>query len=84
MCTYVDYTWKPAKNFSEKYFGERVAGYMVSCLKLHDNHWKEILNACAVTIPDLSTDLSDHEMADLSLLDQRRDVLFDFSSPIKA
>lgn len=84
MCSYVKSTWGPAKDFSDKFFGERIAGYMASCLKLHDNHWKEILGACALTIADQTTDSSDDEMADLSLLDKRRDVLFDFSSPIKA
>jgi hypothetical protein len=72
---------KDTPEFSGKHSAERVAGYMGSCSKIDDGHWKEILEACGVENQDLH---SDDELADLSLLDKQRGDLFAFSSPLKA
>jgi hypothetical protein len=53
---------------------------MGSCSRLGDHHWKEILDACGVGNQGPH---SEDEFADLSLLDQQRDNLFAFSSPLK-
>jgi hypothetical protein len=71
---------KDAPEFSDKHSAERVAGYMGSCSKIDDGHWKEILEACGVENPDPR---SEDEIADLSLLDKQRHDLFAFSSPLK-
>ena len=73
---------KDAPEFSDKYSAERVSGYMGSCSKIDDGHWKEILEACGVKNQDPRR--SEDEIADLSLDKhwQRYD-LFAFSSPLK-
>ena len=68
--------------FSDKHSAERVSGYMGSCSKLGDSHWKEILEACGVEDKDSHTEDAS-EFADLSLLDKQRGDLFAFSSPLK-
>jgi hypothetical protein len=82
VCAYVDGVPKGVSEFSSAYCAEKVSGYMASCSKLDDRVWLEILGACDETIsePQVASD----ELADLSLLDQQRGMLFDFSSPIKA
>lgn len=55
---------------------------MKSCSKLEDYHWTEILNACDDTVAEAQA--ASDELADLSLFDQQRGMLFDFSSLIKA
>jgi hypothetical protein len=80
ICAYVNGVRKDAPEFSDKHSAERVAGYMSSCSKLGDGHWKEILDACSV---ENQNSHSENEFADLSLLDKQRDDLFAFSSPLK-
>jgi hypothetical protein len=70
--------------FSDKYHAERVSGYIASCTRLNDHHWREILDACGLPVLEPSTNFLEDEAADLSLLDQRHGMLFEFSSPIKA
>jgi len=56
--------------FSDKYCTERVSGYIASCARLNDRHWREILDACGLPVSEPSTNCSEDEVADLSLLDQ--------------
>lgn len=71
-------------DFSDKFSGDRVIEYATSCSKVKAHNWQEILEICGtVDIPVPDEDLSDDEMADISLLDQQRGALFDFSSPVK-
>lgn len=80
---YVNGVWRAPSDFSDKYCGEQLISYTGSCSKLSGRRWKEILDACDVSISESDADDLADERADLSLLDKRRGMLFDLSSPIK-
>jgi len=54
--------------------------YYSSLVNIDEKKWKEVLDACDA---DCVSENDDH-LADISLLDTNRAVLFNFSSPQKA
>jgi hypothetical protein len=60
---------------------EKIFGYIASCSKLDDHYWIKILGACDEIVSEAPIEID--ERADLSIFDQQRGMLFDFSSPVK-
>lgn len=83
-CSYVKGVRGTPKEFSEKFFGDRVVDYAASCSMVKEHNWEEILDECEALACDPEPELSENEMADISHLDRQRGMLFEFSSPAKA
>lgn len=64
--------------FSNGFWGSRVLTAYSNLGKITDERWAEVLQACGDKPRP-----SEPEMADLSLLDNDRGAMFDFSSPVK-
>lgn len=68
--------------FSNDYWGSKVATYHDSLNNVTELRWKELLGECGKTAGD--SDDRDADRANLSFMDNNRALMFDFASPAKA